>query len=740
MPPQPLGFAGDDRAAVQAWLPATVPGNIHADLMRAGQLPNLYTADGIEKAGWVDDFDWWLEREVTLLLQPGERAWLHAEHVDYIATIWLDDQLLGHHEGAFDSALFELTPHLDADGELHVYRVAVRLWGAARWPQPAWGLWERLITPLTRLILPGKASLRPFHPRLRRLRPPVQAGWDFAPALAAIGVWGAVWVEVARAIRIAEVRIGDWDFDDEPGGECARSTLTLCLDAAVAGLVTLHLAWVSDNGQSEGAETHPALALAEGQSEHRLPLCIPAAQRWHPWEQGIPTLYRLTVEARQQGVVCARQTVRFGIRTLQWEGMRLRVNGRPCFVRGVNWVPADILPGTVPRERYRALLGMARERGVNMLRVWGGGGGERREFYETCDEMGLLVWQEFPFACAFLDHFPRDEAFLQQAEQQADALVRALRHHPSLVIWCAGNEFSYHRNRALVDRLGAAVRAADSRPFLPPSPGANDRHNWHVWHGRAPLRHYARETIPFLSEFGLQAPPPLSSLERFLPAHERWPLGAAWVRHHADLEKLRLYAQPAEGGSPDTLATFVAASQAAQARGLQVAIERMRRRKAAGAGGVMVWQWNEPWPSISWALVDFFGAPKPAAEGLRDWYNPILLSLEWEAPRAGKPPDEQGATLWAINDLSTSVGPCEARLLDPEGKTLWSALLTLPPHSARPVEHLTLPHTRTPLRLELWQAGALVAQNECYAVLPGPQRRSWRASLYRTLAEWVMRW
>lgn len=753
VPAKALSFRGDDRAAVRDWLPATVPGNVHADLMRAGQLPDLYVADHIRHAAWVDQWDWWLEREVTLEL--GQRALLHFDGIDYYATIWLDDHLLGCHEGAFSRHSIELTAHYPSLAPKHSFRLAVRLWGASKWPLPAWRWWERLLAPLTRLILPGKASLRPYHPRLRLLRAPMQAGWDFAPQLAAIGLWEGVYIEMGqlrieglRFIPSPQMTIVQLQEQKEASG-----VVTFKLDMPNALDVDIYLRWQPDNFEGQGEQLTLKQSRGAGKHEFCIPITISEPRYWYPWEQGKPNLYQLTVIVdlhNRSSSSASSASLRFGLRTIESHQMRLKVNGQPFFARAINWVPSDILLGTVKRERYEQLLGLAVDAGVNLVRVWGGGGRERREFYEVCDELGLLIWQEFPFACAFLDHYPRDEHFLSLVEQEASAMVRELRHHASLALWGAGNEFSYWRNRPLVKRLASIVAREDTRPFLRPSPSHHDRHNWHVWHGKAPLHLFAKETTTFLSEFGLQALPEPATLSRFLaPTGDSsseesaslaslWPPNPLWQRHHADLERLRLYVP---NDAQTSLERFSEASQRAQAQGIQLAIEQMRRRKAVGAAGVALWQWNEPWPAISWALVDYYGKPKIAAKRLHQWYAPLLLSLEWPASHFQREPTSPlEATLWAINDLASDYSGCEARLMQ-DNQCLWSNFLSLPAHSARVISklRLTLPDS-SPLRLELWQSGTLLTSNHYELHLLGPQQGSLLSHLYRTLAEWIMRW
>ena len=237
-------------------------------------------------------------------------------------------------------------------------------------------------------------------------------------------------------------------------------------------------------------------------------------------------------------------TLRTGVRRVDLAGWQFSLNGQPEFMRGLNWVPADVFPGRLRPVEYARLLALARESGANLLRVWGGGLREKRAFYELCDELGLMVWQEFPFACLFLGAFPRDRAYLALVEQECGAMVRQLRHHPALILWCGGNEFSQRRNQPLLRILAALVRRDDgTRPFIPTSPlttaSGTDSHNWRVWHGLAPLRAFQAESAHFLSEFGLQALPHRETLAAALPEPTR---PTTWPTHNADLRKLYHYA------------------------------------------------------------------------------------------------------------------------------------------------------------------------------------------------------
>jgi len=273
--------------------------------------------------------------------------------------------------------------------------------------------------------------------------------------------------------------------------------------------------------------------------------------------------------------------------------------------------------------------------------------------------MGVLVWQEFPLACAFLTRYPTSSAYLQLVEAETRNIVRDLRHHASLVVWCGGNEFSPARNAPLVGALRQVVASEDpSRPFLAASPAHGDSHNWKVWHNYQPPAAYRNDETRFASEFGLQAPPDEASLRGFVPAEELWPPGPSWAFHGAELGKLRRYARPFLQPKETDLAAFIRASQHAQAQGLKLAIEHYRRRKAHGCGGVLIWQLNEPWPAVSWALIDFYRKTKPAYDIVRRLFCPLLVSLDFP-PRLYRAGDQIPIDIWIVNDRTQTLAGCE---------------------------------------------------------------------------------
>jgi beta-mannosidase len=635
---------------VADWLPATVPGNVRADLASAGRLPDLHFGSQAEASQWVDNHCWWLLRECPLSAAPGERVHLVLRGVDYISDFFFNGHHLGRHEGMFSPQVYDVTELLAEEN-----RLAVRIVGSAWLPDHRSSPWLRLLNH----VEARTASIGARFPERRdTLKCQMSFGWDFAPPLRTMGIWDDVYAVFSQDLLLRDLVVRQ---QLSPDG--ATLNIEVELDACTERLVQLRFTLAGETFENQPVAVEQPLELAPGSSRHTVKLSLPRPRLWWPWDQGRPDLYRLTVEAWAGEEPLDSLTQTIGLRQVALDDWSLRLNGRRVYARGANWVPADILPGRVDKDAYHALLSLARQANMNLLRVWGGGLREKQAFYDLCDRLGIMVWQEFPLACAFLTRFPTSEDYRGLVEKEARAIVRDLRHHPSLILWCGGNEFDPRRNEPIVSTLqGAVTREDPDRPFLPASPAGGDSHNWRVWHDFHPPSAYRRDQAAFASEFGLQAPPSAETLQRFIPADEVWPPGPSWTYHGAEMRKLWHYARPLLKEQDPGLKAFLQASQRAQAHGLQIAIEHYRRRKAAGSGGVLVWQLNEPWPAISWALVDFYRQPKPAYETVKRLFAPLLISLDYPL-RNYQAGDRFLADLWVVNDHHEALSDCQIEIV-----------------------------------------------------------------------------
>ncbi len=663
----------NDFADARAWLPAQVPGDVRLDLLRAGKIPDPFFADHNEQSQWVDTYDWWYARELNLALEQDARAFLVFEGIDYQSAVFVNGKQLGRHAGMFSRQVYEITTAVSRPQTAAVLQqssvssqrssLAVRIWGSGALPKMRLSPSEKLYAALIRPFIPPPSQ--PYPDYFATLKAPMQFGWDFAPRLRTCGIWDEAYVVVTRSVFIEDIWVNPQLKIQNP--KLADIGLTLTLDSDREQMAQARITIREKNSPAPVlTHTHP-LILQPSKQTIPLALQLENPRVWNPWDRGAPNLYEIEIQIQTPaGAALDTHTETFGVRALELarvEGARgdaepwtFIVNGTREFLRGANWAPLDALPARVTRADYERRLRQARDANINFIRVWGGGLREKRAFYDVCDELGILVWQEFPFAGAILDRFPHDRAHLQFVAAECGAIVRALRNHPSLVVWCGGNEFNTRGNRPIVNTLRETVERADgTRPFRPASPYRDESHNWRVWHRLANMLDYRRDSTPFLSEFGMQAAPNVETLKRFLPPDLLFPPNGLWEYHHAQLRKLFRYAR----ATPATLAEFVAATQRAQTHALQIAVEHMRRRKGKTAG-VAVWQLNDPWPNISWSIIDYAGVPKRAYYALKQLYAPVLVSFDYAlAPRRAG--DVVAGDLWLVNDRLESLAAVDVR-------------------------------------------------------------------------------
>jgi beta-mannosidase len=501
-------------------------------------------------------------------------------------------------------------------------------------------------------------------------------GWDFAPRRPAIGVWRPVELRSTELAVITDVRFRTLSLVD--GTATVETVVDVEGDAEV---VTRLIA--------------PDGSTTPGTTTLRDPFL------WWTHDLGTPALYDLEVDLVVDGTVVDSDRRRVGVRTivLDREGgaFAFVLNGRQIAVKGANWVPVDTALGAVDLGRYDRLLTAARDAHMQMIRVWGGGTYEHDRFYETCDQLGILVFQDFMFACG--QYRDDDPAFVAEVEAEARFQVRRLQSHPSLALWCGNNEVEmlsdalgwsdpspardlFHR------RLRDIVASEDgSRPYIQSSPVAGnshddgDRHAWEVWHGcdvaetdrshpgwwvdRGPvdpasqdaadfLAHatpdlYLKDTGRFASEYGLSSAPSYATYTRWTDPNQLY-LGSAQVSARMKLGRLgpenkfdlllhHLVGEPAD------LRDLIELSQLMQAEGNKVGMEHYRRQWPH-CGGSLVWQLNDCWPSTSWALIDVEGHPKAAYWAAKRAFAPVLASFA---------PTSDGVELWLTNDTADEV-------------------------------------------------------------------------------------
>ncbi|MFE4580047.1 glycoside hydrolase family 2 protein [Streptomyces chartreusis] len=653
-----------DRAA--ASLPAAVPGCVHTDLLAAGVIPDPFLGRAETEVAWVARRDWTYETDLDAA-SAHEQTDLVFDGLDTVAEILLDGRVLGRVRNMHRSYRFDVT---GLSG-----RLSVRFASAYAEAEAMRGrLGER-----------PAAYAEPYQ-YLRKMA--CSFGWDWGPTLVTAGIWRPVRLEHWSTARIARVRPvvgveqGTGQVELAVDVERTRVEAPLTVEATVGGV--------------------RARAEIEG-TGGTVRLTVPDVRLWWPRGYGEQPLYDVELMLLHGDAPLDVWRRRIGFRTVGLDrsadehgtGFTLVVNGERLFARGVNWIPDDVFPSRVTRERYRTRLRQAADAGVDLVRVWGGGIYESEDFYDACDELGLLVWQDFPFACAA---YPEEQPLRGEVEAEARENVVRLMPHPSLVLWNGNNENLWgFRDWGWEPRLAGdswgegyylgvlprVVAELDpTRPYTAGSPwsGSWDRHpndpahgthhSWEVWNRRDHADY--RLSVPrFVAEFGWQAPPAYATLRRALPDEELAPDSPGMLHHQKADDgngKLRrglerYFALP-EKDSEQDFDRWHYLTQVNQARAVAAGIEHWRSNWPVCAGTVL-WQLNDCWPVTSWAAIDGDGREKPLYHELRRLYADRLLTL---AVR------EQGLELAVVNQAGLAwTGTARLRRMSVEGAVLGEA-------------------------------------------------------------------
>ncbi len=634
------------RLGESEWLPASVPGGVHTDLLALKRIPDPFVADNEHAVQRVAENDW----EYRLIFSPAsallqeDKVFLVCDGLDTLATVTLNGHLLGESHNMFRQYHWEVSERLKAgENELRVvFHSPLAFLRARQAEKPLRGGGD----------IPGGPHLR---------KAPCQWGWDWGPKLPPIGIWKDIRLEGYTTARLEDIHLRQRHAGDQ---------------------VTLHAAirleqWQEADLQVTLQVTAPdgATQVVQGKpgGEHDRPSAcllqtiIHQPQRWWPNGYGTQPLYEVDVALWQGQKQLDRRTCRLGLRTLElrreadeWgESFQFVVNGVPIFAKGANWIPADSFPTRVQDAHLEWLIRSAAEAHMNMLRAWGGGFYPEDRFYDLCDRYGILVWQDFIFSCGI---YPDDEAFFDNVRQEAMENIRRLRHHPSLALWCGNNEMEEgwvnwhwddptdHTNRRLkaaYDRmfhhlLPAIVADEDpDRPYWPSSPSSGipfdhpndqqrgDTHYWDVWHGRKPFTAYRQQYPRFMSEFGFQSLPPLATIQTYAPPEEQ-NITSYIMEHHQRSpsgNSLMVSQMTDQFRLPKDFASFVYVSMVLQAEGIRYGVEHWRRNRQR-VSGTLYWQLNDCWPVASWSSIDYFGRWKALHYLARRFYAPLLLSME----------------------------------------------------------------------------------------------------------------
>ncbi|QDU66833.1 glycoside hydrolase family 2 protein [Engelhardtia mirabilis] len=661
------------RPRVEGEIAAVVPGSVQASLLAAGLLPPL--EEGLAELDWqwVPRATWSYRDELAIPaeLAAARRLRLRFGGLDTLAQVRLGRRDLGRTDNAMRTWDFDLTGSKPGTHALRVDFEPIFAYLTERDLErnlPAWGV-----------------GADKDHSGAWVRKPPVHFGWDFAPKVVPVGITGSVWLEATDLARIDWVRV---DQEHRRGRVDLRLGVELDRVGRGSVVVTSRLSFA---GESIAEAT-----ATVGGARSELGLRVDDPRLWWPRGLGDQPLYDLEVVAHDRdGAELDRWSRRIGLRRLELErrpdadgeGFAFVANGRRFFARGSNIVPPLALPtqGGATAGAEAALVDEAAAVHMNCLRVWGGGPYASDAFYDRCDELGLIVWQDFPFACCTYPTFDRE--WMANVRAEATEHVRRLQHRASLALWCGNNELenglsgprwtdvrmSWSDYRRLFDRLLPEVVTAHdgTRPWWPGSPhspsgdrmafnspDSGDAHLWGVWHGGEPFESQTASRHRFVSEFGFQSfPAPATFNARIPAAQRRLDSDAVGHRQRSGVGTARLLEYlRREHRLPRTFADQLWLTQILQAEGMLLGIEHWRR--SARCSGALLWQLNEPWAAPTWSTIDRDGRWKALHFALARAFAPRAMSL---AQRGGR------VEVWALDDGGAAEVEGNARLWKSDG-------------------------------------------------------------------------
>ncbi len=664
-----------------------VPSVVQQSLYENGLIPHPYLGMVENQLLWISDHPWdyTLHFDADKELFEKENVELCFEGLDTYAEVSLNGYELFSADNQFREWKADAKPFLkEKDNLLEVHFI--------RYDSTQLALYEQ-----HQPKLPEKYAVS--------RKAPYQHGWDWAPRYKNVGIWKPVKLMGWNDAKLDYAYISTCYADSDSAWLWLRYGIDNRMDEAE---FQVELSMSSHQDESfflnhERTLSFPAKPLKTG--THQISLIVPMRnpQLWWPNEMGEQPLYDFEVVLKKDGKVMDSKKFKTGIRTFEMvdepdsigRAFYFKVNGVPMYAKGANYVPEEMIETWINADNTLRLLRQAKEAHFNMLRVWGGGIYPSDDFYNICDSLGILVWEDFMYAGTM---YPYDEAFLENARIEAEEQVKRLASHPSLALWCGGNEISegyynwgWQKSLNWSEEDDQAIKAGydqlfetilpeavtlydGTRPYWPSSPSKGwgrpesltegDVHYWGVWWGEQPYEMYREKVGRFNSEYGYQSYPDYSTLLKIAEGEE---LGkdaevvAAHQKHARGTRQIddfiKRYYPDAQ---PKDFEEYVYLSQLSQAYGMEIAIEAHRTAKPYNMG-TLYWQLNDAWPVTSWSSIDYYGNPKVFYERLKTLYAPVLLSL-----------DKKDYGVFVTSDLMRDIdGTLSVAVCDLEGQQLF---------------------------------------------------------------------
>lgn len=633
------------------WSDAKVPGTIHQDLLNHNRIPNPFYGMNEEAVQWVENEDWMYRTSFVVTEEQLNRdaAVLELDGLDTYADVFLNGALILRSDNMFVGHKVPVKSVL-RKGE---NRLLIRFRSAVKEALPQW--------ETNGFDYPADNDHSSKRVSIYTRKAPYSYGWDWGIRLATCGIWRPVRLVFSDVARIEDYYVRQASVSASKADVDNRLEITNVTSQPVSALLKVAYHYSANDTK----EVQKQIELRPGENTVSLPVMIDNPYLWMPNGWGEPSLYKFTASVSVDGVEVASQERQVGLRSIRvvmeddehGKSFYFEVNGHPMFAKGANFIPDDALLPNVTPERYKRIFEDVKAANMNMLRVWGGGIYEDDKFYDEADRNGILIWQDFLFACTT---YPHDPLFLKRVEAEAEYNIKRLRGHASLAMWCGNNEIyegvrywgwknkytaeafaEMNRGYDVLFRqlLPDMVKRFDSDRFYmhgspyeanwgrPESWKIADSHNWGTWYGRKPFESFDSEIPRFMSEYGFQAFPEMKTIRTFaeekdfelessvMNAHQKATIGNALIKQTMSL----YYKVPAK------FEDLVYVGLVLQGQGMRHGIEAHRRNRPYCMGSLF-WQLNDSWPVVSWSSIDYYGNWKAMQYQSQRAFAPVLIN------------------------------------------------------------------------------------------------------------------
>lgn len=700
------------------WSKAHVPGTIHTDLFLNKQIQDPFDGNNEKQLQWIEEQYWVYQTKFSVSKKEltAQNKELVFYGLDTDASVYLNDSLVLEANNMFRTWRIPIQKLLrEGSNTLRVeFESSVQK--------------AKKSAALSPFVLPGEEKVY-----VRKA--PYQFGWDWGPRFVTAGIWKNVAIRFWNSAQLESVSYSQEVLNDKVAQLKIKTTVK-CVNGGIY--------FIEINNKKQTVSLKKGIQIVE------IPYQINNPKKWWPNGLGKQNLYNFSIRIRKKGKILDQKKLQIGLRTLELiqekdsigKSFYFKVNGRKVFMKGANYIPPESFMPKMTYKKYENLIETAVKSNMNMLRVWGGGVYENDAFYDLCDQKGILVWQDFMFACAL---FPGDEGFVSNVKQEVKDQVVRLQNHPSIALWCGNNEvdegwknwgwqkqYRYSKNdsttiwnnyqRLFEKEIPAvldSIVSKENNRYWPSSPSLGwgkkesltqgDSHYWGVWWGMEPLETYSKKVGRFMSEYGFQGMPDLKTFETFAKTTELNLTSEsvkAHQKHPTGFETIQTYMER-DYKVPTSFEDYIYVSQILQARGFKIAIEAHRSAMPYCMGS-LYWQLNDCWPVTSWSSTDYYGRWKAAQYQIKRSFESKLLVMKGVKNLENN--ELNSIKVQIVNEaLNDEKGTLNLSMIQFDGKELWKKTKSIYLQSNSVTDVMELSKAEIP-ETKLWKDGLLSAE------------------------------